>query len=231
MAGMSLATTAFAKAAIGSTEIETISLGATEIWSATPPAPVTFHTISSVTNGGGTLNLSLTTTEVTTVLVPLSRRSTGTVSSVTLNGNAMSTLVSRGFNDGTLGSVRVFALEDVPSGSISISISFSSTDQGRAYALAYENVGSIGTPTTQFGSGTVASNSVSAPVEGGLTMQMFGFYQSGTLTPTGGTTRGSSNGLNTALSVSDTDSATSFSTTISLSSSWAGATIPLLPAS
>ncbi|ALA11897.1 hypothetical protein SEA_TASP14_7 [Mycobacterium phage Tasp14] len=229
MAGMSLATTAFAKAAIGSTEIKKISIGDTLVWSGVQP--VQFHAISDSTNGSGTLNLSLTTTKTTTVLVVLSRRSTGSISSATLNGNAMTTIATRGFNDGTLGSVRVLALENVPAGSISISMSFSSTDQGRAYALAYENVGSIGTPTTQFGSGTVASNSVSAPVTGGMTVQTFGFYQSGTLTPTGGNTRGSSNGLNTALSVSDTDASASFSTTISLSSSWAGATIPLLPAS
>ncbi|QOC55766.1 hypothetical protein SEA_JORGENSEN_6 [Mycobacterium phage Jorgensen] len=53
MAGMSLATTAFAKAAIGSTEIQKISIGTTEIWSAHSPAQfIAANTVAIGTNSG-----------------------------------------------------------------------------------------------------------------------------------------------------------------------------------
>ncbi|WZB39066.1 hypothetical protein SEA_SQUEE_5 [Mycobacterium phage Squee] len=225
MAGMSLATTAFAKAAIGSTEIQKISIGDTLVWSA---SPALFHAISTPSEGQSTLSPSVTLSAAGTVLVPVSMRGDNTVTAITLNGDAMTHIVSIAHgNSGGNGYLRVYAKTGVPAGTASVSITRSGGAFGRAYAVAYTGVNTIGTPDTAFGTGTSVSHNPAAPPANGLVFWVLSLFQSTAITPSGGDVRGNYTGSNGSFAVLDASTDSTFSATLGASTPWSSAAIPL----
>lgn len=230
MAGISLATTAFEKIALGSTEIETISLGTTEIWTAST-VTVEFDEVSAVGQGTGDTNLSITPSANSTVLVALMQLGNNTMAAVTYGASAMTHVASVALNNtSSTGWLRVYSISGVGGSTATITLDKNGTNWIRGYAVAYQNVGSIGAPATAFGSGTSASHNVSAPPTRGRVFQAFGFDQNRTITPSGGTSLVAYNNTGGSISGSDHDDAATFAASLSGTSSWASIAVPLSPA-
>ncbi|AGU92217.1 minor tail protein [Mycobacterium phage PhrostyMug] len=231
MAGMSLATTAFAKAAIGSTEIQKISIGTTEIWSAAPPPTVDFDAVSSMQGGLADLSYSFSATAGSRVFVVAHLLGNETVAGVTYGGNAMSLVQGIAFNNtSSEGWLRVYTLASAPGGSQTVVLDKNGSNWCMSYAISYANVASLGTPATATGSSTSPSHSVSAPPTNGRTFQVTGWNNGNvTFTPSGGT--GRINGVQIAggLTGRDSNAAATYSGTLSFSCPWASIAVPMTP--
>src|SRR5690606_37350125 len=107
---MSLATTAFAKAAIGSTEIKKISIGTVEIWSAINPQ---YDAIGSGSSAFGTPSaFNFTAAAGADVFVAVATdRTAPYTGAVTLGGTSMGQISSRAHNNtNTSGGLTVYRL-------------------------------------------------------------------------------------------------------------------------
>ncbi|AVO25431.1 hypothetical protein SEA_KYKAR_4 [Mycobacterium phage Kykar] len=234
MAGMSLATTAFAKAAIGSTEIQKISIGTTEIWSAAPPPTVDFDAVSSFSNALGDLSYSFSATAGARVFVAVHLLGNNTVASVTYGGNAM-TLVTGAEqtmnNSASNGYLRVYTLASAPGGSQTVEVDRNGANWAASFAISYLNVASVGTVSTAAGTGTSPSHSISAPPANGRVFQAFNWSSGNvSLTPSGGTGRLNDRGTAGGMAARDSSAAYSFTGTISSTGSpWASIAVPMTP--
>ncbi|AER48096.1 minor tail protein [Mycobacterium phage Bruns] len=229
---MSLATTAFAKAAIGSTEIQKISIGTTEIWAAAPPPTVNFDAVSAIQGGLGDLSYSFSAAAGSRVFVATLLLGNETVAGVTLGGSSM-TLVTPAIafnNAGENGWLRVYTLASAPGGSQTVILDKNGSNWCASYAISYANVASLGTATTAFGNSSSPSLSSPAPPTNGRTFQVTGWNNGDvTFTPSGGT--GRINGVQVAggLTGRDSNAAATYTGTLSSSCPWASIAVPMNP--
>ncbi|AHK12061.1 hypothetical protein SEA_AJAY_6 [Mycobacterium phage Ajay] len=234
MAGMSLATTAFAKAAIGSTEIQKISIGSTEIWSAAPPLTVDFDAVTMSQQATSTFSFNHTATAGASVLVSLVVQGSDTIASVTYDGSAMTLIGGQTLNnDPGQGSQHLYVIHGVAGGSKQVTVN-KPTGFGWAGAVAasYLNATTTGTVQKSYGNSGSASLSASAPGDGGRVIVSFANIGNRTFTPSGGTNRFSGSGLFPILTISDATTATNFTATISSGAwTWAAMAVPLDPES
>ncbi|AVI03541.1 minor tail protein [Mycobacterium phage BeesKnees] len=160
MAGMSLATTAFAKAAIGSTEIKKISIGTAEIWSAINPQ---YDAIGSGSSAFGTPSaFNFTAAAGADVFVAVATDRTGPYTgSVTLGGTAMGLIASRANNNNNAsGGLSVYRLAGGGTGaprSVALAVSDGWTI---VTAISATGVAASLTPVATSGSGTTLSHAV-----------------------------------------------------------------------
>ncbi|AVO22322.1 minor tail protein [Mycobacterium phage Smeagol] len=229
MAGMSLATTAFAKAAIGSTEIQKISIGSTEIWSAIVSA------YDASANGGGAANtissFSITAAAGADVFVAASwdRDSATGVTSVTCGGTPMTQIASVNHSGtASYGPLRLYRLAGAGTGSsLTISASVSGIAYYTASAISFTDVRSTLSPTTSVGNSNTASQTVT--LTGGVGL----FAVSASTSPTnytsfsGMTARTTISSLQTRLVMGTVSASGTVSATSTGTNRWASIFVPL----
>ncbi|QHB38365.1 hypothetical protein SEA_ATKINBUA_6 [Mycobacterium phage Atkinbua] len=160
MAGMSLATTAFAKAAIGSTEIQKISIGTTEIWSAINPQ---YDAIGSGSSAFGTPSaFNFTAAAGADVFVAVATDRTGPYTgSVTLGGTAMGLIASRANNNNNgSGGLSVYRLAGGGTGAAQSVATGGGNGWTIFTAISATGVAASLTPVATSGSGTTLSHAV-----------------------------------------------------------------------
>jgi hypothetical protein len=174
------------------------------------------------------------------VVLPLITDRAVTLSSMEYAGSAMSLLDSilcdNTSNSGEYGTLYVYGIAGVPSGSQSVTGTVSTAAWWAANTVSYLNVTSVGTITTS--DGLSASPSITATCTSGqMLVGALGFgYEFGSATsissPTGGTSRylqGQSGNNSSGLSIMDSTSSTTFAASLSTATDpWAGITVVLI---
>ncbi|MDO3201213.1 hypothetical protein [Mycobacteroides abscessus] len=131
-------------------------------------------------------------------------------------------------NSGTL---TAFLIENVSSGSATVTISKSGSDWAQAVALSYANAVDFRQVKVAKGSGTTASQSATP----GASARSIGSFTRGGISgnftsPTGGTNRLNDSSGFVAGTVSDTSTSATFSASISSSANWGGVVVDALTA-
>ncbi|QKO03208.1 hypothetical protein SEA_AWESOMESAUCE_21 [Mycobacterium phage Awesomesauce] len=197
--------------------------------------PVAFDAATESNGSLGDITFSHTAAAGADVFVVVNqdRNATG-VTGVTCGGVAMTALGSVLHNNAASnGRLYLFRLAGAGDGSSkSIVVSRAGTAWYQAHAVSLLNVGSVGTLTSVFGTGTSLSQSVTVPA-GGLALQVFGTGGAGGATLTvnsGATNRLSSSTSGNATASSTASTSGTVSATSNNSRPWSGLALPINPA-
>jgi len=153
-----------------------------------------------------------------------------TVSGVTYGGTSMAMLGNVPLNNiASNGSVYLYGLSNVSSGSKSIVVTPASACALMGNSVSYTGVTSVGTAQTTFGTGTSMSQSTTGGGSGAMTVQMFGSLATAAATAYSGTQR--SNVYNSSVAaeyvIGDSGTANKTFTATATSGAWGGAAVVL----
>lgn len=222
-----LGSTALAGLKLGSTDVQKVYRGTSEIWSAaTPPS---YDAVATPVSTAGNASFNFAATSNADVFVVACWQSSSTsITSVTYDGVAMSEIASVLHNNtASSGGTKVFRLANAGAGTAkSVSVTTSGFGWFASGAISVLNVHTVGTPTTSYGTGTAVTQAVSLTT--GLVIQTMGAGGGVFGSFTGCTNRSNLNpGGGIPQAINTVTTSATVSATNSVSNAWGCIAVPL----